>query len=129
MFKYISFFLLLLIPTVFGGCASGSGGNVRYSHVFQPYYSIDVVNNTNLLLDVEYGGELVKKDLTPGETFSYPVWSFSRGDSIYMTVKGHVDGIYVGVETKRFRLSSRGERKHEVWVISRIKLANIYATD
>jgi len=129
MFKYFSFFFLLLLPVFFGGCVSGSAGTVQYSHVFQPMYSIDVINNTNLLVDVEYGGELVKKDLTPGETYNHPVWSFASGDSVFMTVKGHVDGIYVGVETRRFRLSSRGTRKHEVWVVNRIRSATLYATE
>ncbi len=134
MYKFFTIVVSVLSFLFFAGCATGSFGTVRYSHVFQPYYTIDVVNNTTALLDVEYGGELVKKDLTPGETFSYPVWSFRQGDQVYMTVKGHRAGSYLGTASRQFRLYTgygyggygRNSRRHEVWVVDRYQTPTDY---
>jgi hypothetical protein len=135
MYKFFAITSLSLSLSLFlfvGGCAQGSFGTVQYSHVFQSAYTIDVVNNTNVLLDVEYGGQLVKKNLTPGETFSYPVWAFRHGDQVYMTVKGHRNGGYLGTANRRFNLrTSYGfrrstPRKHEVWTVDRLQTPRDY---
>ena len=109
-----------------GGCASGSAGTVRYSSIFGPKYSVSIINNTAVLLDIEFNGSLYCKDLSPGETYLLEIYSFRDGDGATLVAKGHRDGLYIGMDTMRVRLrsGSRGARKSEVWEVSRLSVVS-----
>lgn len=137
MFKHFKFWLgfaAFLGAVLFGsGCgghqlAEGSLGTIQYSHVFQPVYKLDVINNTDLLVDIEINGDLVKDSLTPGETYSHDFWSFRDGDRVTVVTKMHRNGVYVGMDTFPLSLKSRrnGARTHEVRVADRFVLPTIF---
>lgn len=131
MSKFNRMFLLVLLSLFSASCVSGGASTFRYSHVFQPQYSISVVNNTNVLADIEINGDTVARNLAPGGTYYWPIYSFRQGDRISVVAKGHRDGAFVGVASKSFYLYGgsggyNSGRRSEVWEIRGFSEPRIY---
>lgn len=108
------------------GCASTSGGTRSSGYAyFYPQNSLTILNNTSVLIDVEYAGHSVVKDLSPGQSYTLEKWSFSDGEEINLIAKGHTkEGEYVGSCVQRIRLTSgyRGvQHQSPVWEVNNLR--------
>jgi len=126
--RLVTILVLSISSLLFGSCASSGRSTFSYSHVFQAQHSISVVNNTTVLLDIEINGENVARNLAPGATYHWPIYSFRRGDIVSVVVKGHQDDTFVGMADKSFRLysSSSSGRRSEVWEVKRLSQPQAY---
>src|SRR3989338_4962440 len=108
--RTLSLIVLFFLLPVCGGCTAAK------SWLFPPAYSVAIVNNTNVPLDIEWGKEIQHKGLLPGETHSFELWAFHSDSQIVLAAKGFHAGKYLGIASRTIYLPNRRNIQEE-WVI------------
>jgi len=79
--RTLSLLALFISFLILGGCAAPG----RFS---PPSYALRIVNNTDAVLSLESGRDLIDMCFLPGETHHFHMWGFRHDQQISFVAKG-----------------------------------------
>src|SRR5258706_3888286 len=96
--RFLGFVFSLFLLNLLFGCSCFSTDRVEDAQNI-----ITVLNNTNVLIDVEFASKIVVKDLPVGGTSTFGTSDGYGGGQMFLIAKGHTaSGEYIGSSVYHF---------------------------
>ncbi|MEK7552462.1 MAG: hypothetical protein AAB534_03540 [Patescibacteria group bacterium] len=75
-----------------------------------------ITNNTNVPLNIEWGGKMQCEGLETGKTYPFELWAFQAGGQMVLEAKGYHGGRYIGTTSRSWSLPYQNHTQ-EFWII------------